>query len=82
VQGIIRFVETNTIKTGKRKGQKKIWLRHGIDIMQTEPRMIREALGKETLMASRPTDTGVLLLCKVRDRFPPSHMDARESKAS
>lgn len=69
VQGIIRFVETIRKKMGKRKGQKKIWLRHGVDTVQTEPRTIREALGKATPMVNRPTDMDVLLLCKVRDFF-------------
>lgn len=56
VQGIIRFVETMGKKMGKRKGQKEIWLWHGVDTAQTGPKMIREALGKATPMADRPTD--------------------------
>lgn len=81
VQGIIRFVEAIRKKMGKRTGQKRIWLWHGVDIVQTESRMIREALGKATPMANRPRVVDVLLLCKVRDLFPLSRTDDWESKA-
>lgn len=33
--------------------------------VQAKPRSAREVLGTATPMADRPTDTGVLLLCKV-----------------
>lgn len=61
---------------GKIKSWKKIWLWHGVDNVQ---RMIREALGKGTLVANRPKD--VLLLHRIRRFFPTSCTDDRESKA-
>lgn len=63
---------------GKRKDWKKIWLWHGVDNVQTEPRMTREALQKATLVANRPKD--MLLPYKIRIFFLTSCTYDRESK--
>lgn len=49
--------------------------------VQAKPRLAREVLGTATPMADRPTDTGVLLLCKSYTFYFLSCVDDWDSKA-